>query len=157
MGCIALVRCEITQQISRKLLRMDVLTSETFWALNNEIIKQVTSSWSLFIQILFGLKRHPQIVLWGPKGKNSLGLPLFSQTDPDTWSPRSVDASVGITWGVQEGQRPLQYFNTQEYFLGALSSRGEYKRYMSKTITLVAKRGKGLKHNFPLFLNFSPS
>jgi len=60
MGCIALVRCvlvlrcglavvvwypyntthEITQQISRKLVRMDVLTSETCWALNNEIIKQ---------------------------------------------------------------------------------------------------------------------
>ena len=42
---------EITQQISRKLLRMDVLTSETCWALNKEIIKQVTSSWSLFIQL----------------------------------------------------------------------------------------------------------
>ena len=39
---------EITQQISRKLLRMDVLTSETCWALSNEIIKQVASSWSLF-------------------------------------------------------------------------------------------------------------
>jgi len=34
-----------------KLLRMNVLTSETCWALNNEIIKQVTSSWSLFIQL----------------------------------------------------------------------------------------------------------
>jgi len=42
---------EITQQISRKLLRMDVLTSETCWALNNEIIKQVTSSWSLYSNI----------------------------------------------------------------------------------------------------------
>jgi len=40
---------EITQQISRKLLKMDVLTSETCWALNNDIKKQVTSSWSLFI------------------------------------------------------------------------------------------------------------
>jgi len=30
---------------------MDVLTSETCWALNNEIIKQVISSWSLFIQL----------------------------------------------------------------------------------------------------------
>jgi len=30
---------------------MDVLTSETCWALNSEIIKQVTSSWSLFIQL----------------------------------------------------------------------------------------------------------
>ena len=44
---------EITQQISRKLLRMDVFTSETCWALNKEIIKQVTSSWSLFTQLLF--------------------------------------------------------------------------------------------------------
>ena len=35
----------------RKLLRMDVLTSETCWALNNEIIKQVTSCWSIFIQV----------------------------------------------------------------------------------------------------------
>jgi hypothetical protein len=41
---------EITQQISRKLLRMDVLTFEICWALNNGIIKQVTSSWSIFIQ-----------------------------------------------------------------------------------------------------------
>ena len=43
---------EITQQISRKLLRMAVLTFKTCWALNNEIIKQVTSSWSIFIQQL---------------------------------------------------------------------------------------------------------
>jgi len=42
---------EITQQISRKLLIMDVLTSETCWALNNEIIRQLTSIWSLFIQL----------------------------------------------------------------------------------------------------------
>ena len=40
----------ITDQISRKFLRMDVLTSETCWAWNNEI-KVVTSSWSLFIQV----------------------------------------------------------------------------------------------------------
>jgi len=42
---------EITQHISRKLLRMDVLTSGTCWALYEEIIKQVTSSWSLFTQL----------------------------------------------------------------------------------------------------------
>ena len=29
---------------------MDVLTFETCWAVNTEIIKQVTSSWSIFIQ-----------------------------------------------------------------------------------------------------------
>ena len=44
---------EITQQISRKLLRMDLLTSETCWALYKEIIKQVTSSWSLFLQLCY--------------------------------------------------------------------------------------------------------
>ena len=30
---------------------MDVLTFETRWAVNSEIIKQVTSSWSIFIQV----------------------------------------------------------------------------------------------------------
>jgi len=44
---------EMTQQISRKFLRMDVLTFEICWALNNEIIKQVTSSWSVFIQLVW--------------------------------------------------------------------------------------------------------
>ena len=44
---------EITQQISRMLLRMDALTSETCWVLNKEIIKQVTSSWSVFTQLIF--------------------------------------------------------------------------------------------------------
>ena len=38
--------------ISRKLLKMDVLTFETCWAVNSEIIKQVTSSWYIFIQVL---------------------------------------------------------------------------------------------------------
>ena len=39
--------------ISRKLLKMDVLTFETCWAVNSEIIKRVTSSWSIFIQQFF--------------------------------------------------------------------------------------------------------
>ena len=37
--------------ISHKLLKMDVLTFETRWAVKTEIIKQVTSSWSIFIQL----------------------------------------------------------------------------------------------------------
>jgi hypothetical protein len=36
--------------ISSKLLKMDVLTSETRWAVNSEIKKQVTSSWCIFKQ-----------------------------------------------------------------------------------------------------------
>ena len=56
IGMQAEAHSEITQQISRKLLRMDVLTSETCWALNKEIIKQVASSWSLFTPIYHGFK-----------------------------------------------------------------------------------------------------
>ena len=37
--------------ISRNLLKMDVLTFDTCWAVNSEIIKQVTSSSSIFIQL----------------------------------------------------------------------------------------------------------
>ena len=48
-GVVSVCRLKL-KQISRKFLRMDVLTSETCWALNKEIIKQVTSSWSLFTQ-----------------------------------------------------------------------------------------------------------
>jgi len=36
--------------VSRKLLKMDVLTFETCWAVNGVIIKRVTSSLSIFIQ-----------------------------------------------------------------------------------------------------------
>jgi len=36
---------------------MDVLTFETRLALNNEIIKQVTSSWSIFIKITLSLSQ----------------------------------------------------------------------------------------------------
>ena len=44
---------------------MDVLTSETCWALNNEIIKQVTSSWSLFIHLYMGsFILNPEFLPW---------------------------------------------------------------------------------------------
>ena len=66
MCCVALVSCVLVlrcgsagwcgiimqaEAISRKLLKMDVLTFETCWAVNSEIIKQVTSSWSIFMQL----------------------------------------------------------------------------------------------------------
>ena len=47
---------------------MDVLTSETCWALNKEIIKQVTSSWSLFIQLR--LLKFPHVVAPSPSLKH---------------------------------------------------------------------------------------
>ena len=36
--------------VGRMLLKMDVLTFETFCAVNSEIMKQVASSWSIFTQ-----------------------------------------------------------------------------------------------------------
>ena len=53
---------EITQQITHKLLRMAVLASETCWALNNEIIKQVTWSWYLFTQLSLYLLTYSLLV-----------------------------------------------------------------------------------------------
>jgi len=69
----------ITHKISRQLLRMDVLTSETRWAVNNEIIKQVTSSWSLH-QVglsLFNYSRLTTLINWKQVTVRSL-LPGWS-------------------------------------------------------------------------------
>ena len=55
---------EVTQRISRKLLRMDVLTSETCWALNKVILKQVASSWSLFTQPQMSLNTTYEMANW---------------------------------------------------------------------------------------------
>jgi len=59
MGCIALVRGVLVLRCGLAVVvwypysgfSLDVLTSETCRALNKEIIKQVTSNWSLFIQL----------------------------------------------------------------------------------------------------------
>ena len=65
--------------ISRKLLKMDVLTFETCWALNNETIKQVTSSWSIFIQLYLeqvfhqvGYSLHDYIKMHGQQNIDNL-------------------------------------------------------------------------------------
>ena len=43
---------------------MDVLTFETCWAVNSEIIKQVTSSWSIFIQLYTHTHTHIYIYIY---------------------------------------------------------------------------------------------
>jgi len=43
--------CRLMQYCSAHVKWMYVLTPETCWALNNEIKKQVTSSWSIFIHL----------------------------------------------------------------------------------------------------------
>ena len=53
---------------------MDVLISETCWALNNETIKQVTSSWSLFIQLL----KYRHIYCLSSVNVNALSNPNFT-------------------------------------------------------------------------------
>ena len=71
---------EITQQISRKLLRMDVLTSETWWALSNEII----SKWHQVGLSLFN--RNAYIcVYWNDVGFSCLKLKLSGWTEDVEW------------------------------------------------------------------------
>ena len=78
-------------------MKMDVLTFETCWAVNNEIIKQVTSSWSIFIQIRYVLSFfHGANASCGP------WLPLYrsftitlrhislGRTSLDEWSLRDL-------------------------------------------------------------------
>ena len=69
--------------ISSNLLKMDVLTFETCWAVNSEIIKQVTSSWSIFIQRTCeysDIFLHNIIGLWKHGILNSVHRPcLISQ------------------------------------------------------------------------------
>jgi len=55
--------------ISRKLLKMDVLTFETCWAVNGEIIKRVTSSWSIFIEFPNYHRRNLAINIGGGKNR----------------------------------------------------------------------------------------
>ena len=73
---------------------MDVL-SETRWALNNEIIKQVASSWSLFIQLIEGSmlnnaeqkfllrKNFTWLITSTNEDKNIAIAPLILKQDPE--------------------------------------------------------------------------
>jgi len=84
---------------------MDVLTSETCWALNNEIIKQVTSSWSLFIQ------------LWSPQFKELKHNNMLSgHSGRGQFSHhRSVKSNAGMKagWGnVERNRRNICYCAT---------------------------------------------
>ena len=62
--------------ISRKLLKTKVLTFETCWAENIKIIKQVTSSWSIFIQLFFGDLTPCRLVITDVSGHHV--VPVFS-------------------------------------------------------------------------------
>ena len=115
---------ELKSTISRKLLKMDVLTFETCWAVNSEIIKQVTRSWSIFIQLssisLFSAvrymkdhskvsKSHPFILLVRATSHMTRTTERWWR-DADagklTYSDRNLsqchfappDASHGLTW-----------------------------------------------------------
>jgi len=90
---------------------MDVLTSETCWALNSEIKKQVTSSWSIVIQLerKFGTKRcvdiyhnsywpHLSDLAYLPRVEVYLNYHIWDVTHlPSTafhWSPHSKFGSI---------------------------------------------------------------
>ena len=67
--------------ISRKLLKMDVLTFETCWEVNSKIIKQVASSWSIFIQQGLVIPELPKEVdeKWTLRHSAYTAMPLRSE------------------------------------------------------------------------------
>jgi len=94
---------EITQQISRKLLRMDVLTSETCWALNNEIIKQVTSSWSLFIQLVMTMFSNSVSRIYPPSNSYNNKSQMFTYCIYNNYNSNSrwtLKHHVSIDWAI---------------------------------------------------------
>ena len=72
-------------------LEMDVLTFETRWAVNSEIIKQVTSSWSIFIQ----LKDVP-LLSWGMSFVSCILQTFFLSVIG--WGGSWRDACTSETW-----------------------------------------------------------
>jgi len=101
---------EITQQISRKLLRMDILTSETCWAVNNEIIKPVTSSWdSLYsaIKMMHGpINIRESICTW-------FWVSLYLSTP--LYPPRShIRVQIRSNTARFQGTRKFKYRVSQE-------------------------------------------
>ena len=88
---------------------MDVLTFETCWTLNNEIIKQVTSSWSIFIQLWFIIISHWQRQTHVTTGISSCSVvkllcslyqkyPVDSGYKVSCTVPRSVFTVMEVSW-----------------------------------------------------------
>ena len=80
--------------IGRKLLKMDVLTFETCWAVNSEIIKQVTSSWSIFIQQFYNYFLVISVKLWDPTEQNK----------KDQFISITLNLLVYIVWQPEDSQ-----------------------------------------------------
>jgi hypothetical protein len=76
--------------ISYKLLKMDVRTFETCWAVNTEIIKQVTSSWSIFIQQSFSLHKDTT-----PHQPNHSVTPTHIEPEKyNTWNKSTISRKL---------------------------------------------------------------
>ena len=73
---------------------MDVLTSETCWALNKEIIKQVTSSWSLFTQL-----SSNSITFWWFRWHSSFHVKYYSIQRPllNCWRRENFTNLISVT------------------------------------------------------------
>jgi len=99
---------EITQQISHKLLRMDVLKFETCWALNNEIIKQLTSSWSIFIQPTTSLH---WALLWAIEftGLYEIGNPTKKEQQLVSYEIMTLYLLICIKWKLEDD---MEYRNS---------------------------------------------
>jgi len=69
---------------------MDVLTSETCWTLNNEIMKPVTSCWSLFIQVSVSQSTTSIACI-------SVSFKLTTCFDPHFWA--IIRSHTYVNWG----------------------------------------------------------
>jgi len=82
---------------------MDVLTSETCWAVNNEIINQVTSSWSLFIQLSRRSNKHIFFLIkqLGTNQHNSVPMRVMSCicfTQSVYWTMKHPRVKSNLKW-----------------------------------------------------------
>ena len=108
--------------LCRLKFQMDVLTFETCWAVNGEILKQVTSSWSIFIQLynktlayytcattnaFCGFCRVSADVAWASRSHDARFLLSFWLTK---WKIMSVTQclEIGLCWPTVMGRMSIE-------------------------------------------------
>ena len=119
---------------------MDVLTFETCWAVNSEIIKQVTSSWSIFIQypLSFNPGENP-----GTGSRSGLDCCTEDNVSPVGVRTRECWAHIYLRFTFQV----LEYLTSKEAILSALKYVLAITRVLSAEILLF------IYSDSPVYLN----
>jgi len=119
---------------------MDVLTFETCWAVNSEIIKQVTSSWSIFIKLM---RKSAHLVGIAHVCVYRLFLRYIRSQQPDLFPYQLSQYSLSlryqeirkcaycheILWREQRRKHPLAKFRAiNNFFFCVKCNYGEHTR-----------------------------